>query len=491
VIGAASVPGLTEEREALGRGPTSPDAPAARSREPRAPSRALSSEEIAFLRSDAELRRKAPLAYPVSAEVVTVAEGHPEARTFCDNCSAVGSVLSWCGVRLCVPCWRKQGGRSMMEVARTLSVVMKRRRESGMRPDLRFVTLTSASRGSLTEAEREIRSAAARLYRSRAWRGWVEGKVEKTEVTWNPETAEWHVHLHDVVAGRFIPHDYRQAHHTRECRRGKGPEPPPCDHSSRGPEWECYPCKKRRIAWEICAPGCEPNLRDEWVRATGGRGSVVDVREVDTRDPLAFAGELAKYLVKPFAETGEDSPLTLAEWPVDVRLELARWTTGGTRTVWRCGPHRSMSRRVCAALDFPRSRSECEGRYRKEWVGARRLRWSGTLRAVHRETESEREALDLEAACAKCGKGPVLSAWEVRRRLALGWSLPAGVDPSVFDSPRRLPSIQAHKSTRARSGRAEGRALVRIESARWIAPTDGSGPPIESWVTETSEASSL
>ncbi len=414
----------------------------------------LTPEEIAFLREDAELRRRAPLAYPATSDVVTKTQGHPVLRTFCENCHAVGSTLSWCGVRLCIPCWRKQGGRSAVEIARTLSTIVKRRRSSGMRPGLRFVTLTERSAPTLVGAERLMRGAFDRMTRSGAWRFWSECSVDKSEVTWNPETGLWHFHLHLVVLGRFIPHDHRQARHDPGCRR-------PVDGR--------------------CLPTCEPNLKDEWESATEGRGSVVDVREVATTSPVAFAVEMAKYIAKPFAETAGGAQLPLEEWPQEVLLELAQWLGGGTRTVWRCGTHASMNRRVCSSLET--DRWPCEGRYRKEWVGARRLRWRGELRRVHRELAQDelaaRETDDLEAACASCGKGPVISAYEVRRRLLLGWVPPDGIDPSLFDPPpRRLPSIQAHKSARHMSAGASRRASRSIKSARCRLPTEGTGPPL-------------
>ena len=404
-------------------------------------------------RTDAKLRRSARMTYPATPEVRTLREGHPEVPTFCDSCHHVGLVLSWCGVRLCVPCWHKQSARSMVEVARVLTVSAKTRRESGLRTGVRFVTLTLQAGPSLVVQERRIRSAAARLYRSRPWRGWVEGQIEKVEATHNLSAGTWHVHLHLVVSGRFIPHDSTKAR-----------------------------------------PG-EPNLKDEWLRATEGAGSVVDVREVDGRDRLAFAKELAKYVSKPFAETEDAGRVELADWPEETRLELARWLQGGERVVWRCPVHHPRRtdprssypiRRICLDMETGSVRSsgrvswECEGEYHREAVGARRLRWRGTLRSIHREAEAEREAAEVEAACPKCGKGPVLSAWEVRRRLALGWSLPPGIDAYLFDRPP-LPSIQAHKSNGSRSDRAEGRARMRIESGRWVSPTDGSGPPPEEW----------
>jgi len=325
-----------------------------------------------------------------------------------------------------------------------------------MRHGLRFVTLTLASGPSLETTARDLRLAVGRLTRSRAWRGWVEGKVEKTEVTWNLE-AGWHPHVHAVVSGAFIPHDWRKVRHSTACRRAAATDP----DSAR------------------CSPTCPPNLRDEWVRATGGRGSIVDVREVDVSDPLAFARELAKYVAKPFASGSDGGRVELADWPVPVRLELALWVGGGTRTVWRCASHGSMSRRRCLAIES--ARWPCEGRYAREWVGARRVRWSGTLRSIHREAEAEREAESVEGSCRACGKGPTLSAWMVRRRVALGWPLPPGVDVRLFDPPHRLPSIQAHNATGTRAGRAEGSARMRIDSAEREPATGGSGPPFVGW----------
>lgn len=419
--------------------------------------------DVEYKRSDAKLRRAARTSYPATAEVRTLREGHPELPTYCDSCQVVGHLLTWCGVRLCVPCWGKQSARSMVEVARVLTVSAKRRRDFGARPGVRFVTLTIPAGPILVAQERRIRSAAARLYRSRPWRGWVEGQIEKAEATHNLETGTWHVHLHLVVSGRFIPHNPELSRHATACRRPTS---------------------------GACVPACEPNLRDEWVRATEGAGSVVDVREVDARNSLGFAKELAKYVAKPFAETEDAGRVELGDWPEESRLELARWLQGGKRVVWRCPVHHPRRtdprskypiRQICLDMEAGSVRNgraswECEGEYRREALGARRLRWRGTLRSIHRETEAEREAVEVGAACGNCGRGPVLSAWQVRQRLALGWSLPPGIDRYQFDRPP-LPSIQAHKSTGSRSGRAEGCARMRIEAERWAAPTAGSGPP--------------
>ena len=156
-------------------------------------------------------------------------------------------------------------------------------------------------------AERLMRGAFDRMTRSGAWRFWSEGSVDKSEVTWNPETGLWHFHLHLVVLGRFIPHDHRQARHDPGCRGSR----------STG----------------AALPTCEPNLKDEWESATEGRGSVVDVREVATTSPVAFAGGIARSIAHVRGDRG-GRPAPLEEWPQEVLLELAQWL--GSRT-GRCG----------------------------------------------------------------------------------------------------------------------------------------------------------
>ncbi|HYU02097.1 MAG TPA: hypothetical protein VEK85_17135 [Gemmatimonadales bacterium] len=87
------------------------------------------------------------------------------------------------------------------------------------------------------------------------WRHYVRGGVAFLEVTRNVDSGLWHVHLHALCAGRYIP--------TR------------ADDNALG----------------------GLRLSDVWRRCTGGRSYVVDVRAVDDVD--AAAAEVSKYASKP------------------------------------------------------------------------------------------------------------------------------------------------------------------------------------------------
>jgi len=442
--------------------------------------------DLEWVRQDLEVRRRALPLYDLSPEVITDKDGHPFSTLTCESCGDQSEVrLDHCGRALCLPCWRKQGRRAFPEVGRTLVAFLKLAdpllplpapcsrpehrhddahtdlrgageeiRSSGERPVVRFVTLTARSGRELDPLVERILDAFGRLRSTRFWRARVRGAVMRLEVTWSPEEG-WHPHLHVACVGRFLPdrppgpfQEPRLVPRTRPLRH-----PPALD---RLPDFYRY-------SYPDGAPSFlrdfepESNLRDEWIRATRGEGSVVDVRTADVRgDPLAFAAELAKYVSKPFAGRSDGSRLELKDWPEDVRLELARFIRGATRVRWYCPAHSTLDhsatrRRAPWEISpgCPPDLSLCEtedgrrGEYRIEAVGARRLRFYGLLRLIHAETRDDLPVdLDLDR-CGKCGKGQLLAPWEVARRLLAGWTLPSG---AVWP----LPSIQAHRSASRR-----------------------------------------
>jgi hypothetical protein len=74
-----------------------------------------------------------------------------------------------------------------------------------MRGPLRFVTLTLRNDRDLDQAVHRIRKAFTRLRHRRFWSSRVSSAAYAIETTYNRDTGEWHVHLHLVCEGRFIP----------------------------------------------------------------------------------------------------------------------------------------------------------------------------------------------------------------------------------------------------------------------------------------------
>jgi len=479
---------------------------------------APSAADLAWLHEDLRLRRAALPLYDLSPEVITEDPNHPFSTRTCDNCGDQSVThLDHCGRALCLPCWRKQGARAFPEVGRTLVSFLKLAesrfplpppcarsehehggrwpdlrgvavdlRAVGVRPLVRFVTLTIRSGPDLAERVRVLLDSFARLRACRFWSSRVFGCIARVELTWSP-TEGWHAHLHIAEAGRFLPdrppgpfQEPRLVRRTTPLKR-----PPSLD---RLPEYY-------RWAFPDGAPAYlrefepESNLKDEWIHATGGEGSVLDVRTADVRgDPLAFAVELSKYVAKPVATASDGSRVELKDWPEDVRLELARFVRGSTRVRWYCAAHSTpghqSTRRRAPWQEFDRQGKElggcppdpsecvtddgCLGEYRVESVGARRLRFYGVLRDIHVEAEDD-GSLEADAVLReRCGKDRLRAPWEIARLLLAGWALPAG---AVWP----LPFIHAHKSAARRWGTA-----AFDGSPRWSWPGSGAeGPPAE------------
>lgn len=472
-----------------------------------------SAEDLAWHREDLELRRSAEPLYDVSAEVISTESNHPKHPLTCDNCGDQSQiVLDHCGVALCLPCWRKESRRAFPQIGRTIVTFLKladphlplskpcdrdghrhdeqhpdllelalRLRDLGIRPIVRFVTLTIRGGSELAERLHILLAAWSRLRETRFYRERSLGEIAKIEVTWS-EIEGWHVHLHVAEVGRFLrDRPYGPFEEPRLVPRAR-----PLKHVPRIeqlPEFYRYTFP-HRVPEFLREYEPESNLKDEWIRATRGEGSIVDVRTANIReDPLAFAAELAKYVSKPFAGRADGSRLDLKDWPENVRLELARFVRGSIRVRWYCPAHSTMdhpSTRRRAPWEVgggcPPDLYRCvtedgrEGEYRLESVGARRLRFYGCLRTIHAEIREDKHAEEEERLCGKCGKGSLLAPWEVARRLVAGWTLPPG---AVWP----LPSIHAHKSRNRRFG-------VRPfdSSPRWTgqAGEGAEGPPTRS-----------
>ncbi len=351
-------------------------------------------EELRIL-EDVQARRLAqPLPRRDWWDVITDESEHPTATLICDNCGEVTQALLYCGVILCVPCWRKKARRDGKELLLTLQAYIKTR-PSSIPLYLRFVTLTIRSGPDLEERVRVLLDAWARLRHRTWWARKTLGAALKVEVTWNPAQG-WHPHLHILQVGSFLDQDV---------------------------------------------------LSERWAEATRGEGFIVDVgvRGGPSRGlPISRGGEglrglikeLAKYVAKPTAPVDGGKSLPLQDWPKPIRSELAALLAGGPRTRWWCPTHLSASWERCQGEVLPGMvKIPCgpEARYRVELTGFRRLRWYGVLREAHREADALEFAKELERRCGSCGKGTLRSL-----RTFEAW---ARFDPSW------LQFIRGHKST--------------------------------------------
>lgn len=80
---------------------------------------------------------------------------------------------------------------------------------------LRFLTLTLRATGAdLSTRVDQLYGATSALRRLPFWRRHVTGGAMFIELTWIPDTHNWHVHAHLLVQGKFIPH-----HALKACWR--------------------------------------------------------------------------------------------------------------------------------------------------------------------------------------------------------------------------------------------------------------------------------
>jgi len=240
-----------------------------------------------------------------------------------------------------------------------------------MKHGLRFITLTIRHdrRTALKAGITKLENSLDKLFKSKFWRSHVDGSITKIEVTLTVNG--WHTHAHLITVGKFIP---------------AGP-----DYSLEG----------------------ESNLSDEWLDITGD-SKIVHVESMgETLEDLAkgISQYVAKYVAKPFANDQEDSALD--NWAPDRKRELAELLAGNYRTRWYCKIHHSRKRKKCLEYQpeisgvHPRF---CEGEYRLERTGYRRLRWRGLLRRMHHAITRENKENDYGASkCFKCDAGDLRS----------------------------------------------------------------------------------
>lgn len=106
-------------------------------------------------------------------------------------------VLGCCRDRLCPRCQRQRGYKM---ASRVLELVRRMNAR-------RFCTLTLKSTDApLAEQLDRMIAAFRHLRRLAVWRRYVAGGVWAIEVTYNPQTGQWHPHLHIIMDGHFFPH---------------------------------------------------------------------------------------------------------------------------------------------------------------------------------------------------------------------------------------------------------------------------------------------
>lgn len=103
---------------------------------------------------------------------------------------------AYCHDRVCLPCANDRA----RTIARNLTAALAGKRT-------RFVTLTiSDSEPMLGVKLDRLRDSFAKLQRSSLWKSRVTGGAAFLEVKRSERSANWHVHYHILVTGRYLPH---------------------------------------------------------------------------------------------------------------------------------------------------------------------------------------------------------------------------------------------------------------------------------------------
>jgi hypothetical protein len=101
---------------------------------------------------------------------------------------------NYCGDRMCKPCGTARAKKLERELLGLIGVSV-----------IRFVTLTLAATGEPLTRRYDLLFEAFRRLRARAWwKSRVKSGFYFVETTRNEKTANWHVHLHVLVAGGWL-----------------------------------------------------------------------------------------------------------------------------------------------------------------------------------------------------------------------------------------------------------------------------------------------
>lgn len=119
----------------------------------------------------------------------------PTLRKAADGTPAAS--LARCRDRMCLMCGDIRGREATRRVADCVAKA----------DELRLVTLTLADDGKdLAHRTERLFAAYRALRRSALWKEHVRGAVATLETTLGRSPRHWHVHLHVIVTGSFIPH---------------------------------------------------------------------------------------------------------------------------------------------------------------------------------------------------------------------------------------------------------------------------------------------
>lgn len=103
---------------------------------------------------------------------------------------------NYCGDRFCVPCARARAKRLERAIRHRLK-----------NTDPLFMTFTvRASKRSLTDCLNHLQKSFRRLRQQKFWVEAVSGGVAVTEIKKGTGSGQWHVHLHVLADGDYIPH---------------------------------------------------------------------------------------------------------------------------------------------------------------------------------------------------------------------------------------------------------------------------------------------
>lgn len=188
--------------------------------------------------------------------------------------------LARCRIRLCPLCSKTRAFESGLRVHELLATM----------DCPRFMTLTVPHRRrDLRQQLDQVMSMFRELRKTDAWREYVQGGVWSLEVTYNPDTGDWHPHIHIIFDGTYFP---------------------------------------------------QPELKAEWSRIIG-EAAIADVRAVHSRRDAAHY--VAKYISKA---------LEMEEWPESKIREYAS-ATFRRRTIHTFGSCHGVSTEADPTEDKP------------------------------------------------------------------------------------------------------------------------------------------
>lgn len=226
----------------------------------------------------------------------------------------IGIACNTCRDRLCEVCGRTRGARMIESIVNARPTA-----------PLRFITLTlRCSHSTLKGQLDRLYDCFGKLRRRTFWGWYVKGGAAFCEVKIGKNSGLWHVHLHMLVEGDFIP--------QRELSR-------------------------------------------EWLEVTGD-SSIVDVRKVENVG--IAAGYVVKYASKSCDASVYNSPPKLDEFTVAMKGRRLALTFGGWRGIkLAAGDGEKVQWENIGSLDTLKRRAEVDDPDALTWVRMAVGRWPG------------------------------------------------------------------------------------------------------------------